>query len=106
MGFATYALRQHKSFVFTEIVSVTAEKVDKITYEELFLTVHTITGDGVAVGELDEGFAELEKALSAHLKEFPDRWKADAEERPAGARNEIWRRGDPLRDSECTHCRH
>lgn len=95
-GFTTGAFRSKKSFTFPKIVSVAAEKVDKITYEELFLIVHSSTGEGVVIGELDEGFADLEKALSDHLKGFPPDWKVGAEERPAGIRNEIWRGTQPF----------
>lgn len=95
-GFTTSAFRDRKSFTFPGIVCVASEKVDKITYEELFLVVHSSTGGGVVIGELDEGFADLEKALSGHLKGFPTDWKVDAEERPAGIRKEIWRSDEPF----------
>jgi hypothetical protein len=89
-GFATSGFRR-KSVSFEDIMSISAEKLDKITYEELFLIVHSASGEGVALGELDEGFADLEKSLITRLDNFPTNWKVHAEEIPAGTRNEIWR---------------
>jgi hypothetical protein len=75
---------------FADIAEVAAEKVGKITYDEVFLIVRGQSGDALTLGELDEGFAEAEQALRAHLPDFPSNWLATAEQTPVGIRAQVW----------------
>ncbi|HYJ52438.1 MAG TPA: hypothetical protein VEW04_04640 [Allosphingosinicella sp.] len=75
---------------FADIVDVAAEKVGKITYDEVFLIVRDRSGEAITCGELDEGFAEAEHALETHLSGFPSDWRAAAEEAPVGLRAQVW----------------
>lgn len=75
---------------FADIVEGAAEKVGKITYDEVFLIVRQQSGEGVTLGELDEGFAEAEEARRVHLPGFPSDWRAAAEEAPIGLRSQLW----------------
>ena len=72
------------------VTEVAAEKVGKVTYDELFLIVREHSGDAVAIGELDEGFAEAEQALRSYLPNFPTDWKPTAEASPIGVRVQVW----------------
>jgi hypothetical protein len=75
---------------FADIVEVNAEKVGKITYDEVFLIVRDRSGGGVTLGELDEGFADAEQALRTHLPGFPADWRDLAEQSHLGARTQVW----------------
>jgi hypothetical protein len=75
---------------FADIAEVAAEKVGKITYDEVFLIVRNQSGEAITCGELDEGFTEAERALEKHLSGFPSDWRAAAEEAPVGLRAQVW----------------
>jgi hypothetical protein len=75
---------------FDDIAEIEAEKVGKITYDELFLIVRDHLGSGLTLGELDEGFAEAEEALRERLPGFPSDWRDLAEESSVGARERVW----------------
>jgi hypothetical protein len=75
---------------FAEIEEVAAEKVGKITHDEVFLIVREQSGDSITLGELDDGFVEAEQALRARLPGFPSDWWAAAEQAPVGIRAQIW----------------
>jgi hypothetical protein len=75
---------------FADIAEVAAEKVGKVTYDEVFLIVREQSGDAITLGELDEGFADAEQALRARLPGFPLNWWAVAEQRPVGVRAQVW----------------
>lgn len=75
---------------WSDVVHVYAEKVDKITYEELFLILEDAAGKTIVTGELDKGFRNFEAAMSMKLDEFPLDWRVPLErETPAPVR-EIW----------------
>src|SRR5687768_15492766 len=78
---------------FADIMEVAAEKVGKITYDEVFLIVRGQTGDAVTLGELDAGFADAEQALRTRLPGFPSNWWAAAEQAPVGIRKQVWPTG-------------
>jgi hypothetical protein len=75
---------------FEDIAEVTAEKVGKITYDEVFLIVREQSGHAITLGELDEGFREAEEALRARLANFPREWWDRAEQTPVGVRTHVW----------------
>jgi len=75
---------------FADIVEVAAEKVGKVTYDEVFLILRDQSGDAITCGELDEGFAEAEQALGTHLSCFPSDWRAAAEAASVGLRAQVW----------------
>jgi hypothetical protein len=75
---------------FADIVEVAAEKVGKITYDEVFLIVRDHSGGRVTLGELDERFADAEQALRTHLAGFPSDWRDLAEQSPVGGRAQVW----------------
>lgn len=75
---------------FANIAEVAAEKVGKITYDEVFLIVRGQSGEAITLGELDDGFAEAEQALRARLPGFPPDWWAAAEQAPVGSRAQVW----------------
>jgi hypothetical protein len=75
---------------FADIIEVAAEKVGKVTYDEVFLLVREQSGDAITLGELDQGFAEAEQALRARLPGFPSNWWATAEQAPVGMRAKLW----------------
>ena len=75
---------------FADIAEVAAEKVGKITYDEVFLIVRERAGDTVTLGELDEGFTEAEQALRSRLVGFPADWWATAEQAAVGVRVQVW----------------
>ena len=82
--------RDAGSVCLANIAEVAAEKVDKVTYDEVFLIVREHSGDAVALGELDEGFAQAEAALRAHLTGFPLDWRVGIERAPVGIREQVW----------------
>ncbi len=75
---------------FADITEVAAEKVGKITYDEVFLIVRELSGHALTLGELDEGFREAEQALRARLPSFPSDWWDAAEQAPVGVRAQVW----------------
>ncbi|URD60726.1 hypothetical protein M8312_13255 [Sphingomonas sp. KRR8] len=75
---------------FTDIAEVAAEKMDKVTYEEVFLIVQARTGEVITLGELDEDFAQAEQVLRMRLEGFSENWWQEAEQRPAGLRAKVW----------------
>lgn len=79
---------------FADITNVAAEKVSKITYDEVFLIVQGQSGDTVTLGELDAGFADAEQALRARLPGFPSNWWTAAEQAPVGFREQVWPAGE------------
>lgn len=81
--------RTHR-LAFSEMVSVAAEKVSKVTYDEVFLIILGHSGDGLVLGELDDGFANAEQVLRARLAAFPSDWWARAEQAPVGVTEEVW----------------
>lgn len=81
-----------KSVLIDEIVSIYAEKVDKVTFDELFLVLEDSGGNGLTVGELDQGFAELEPTLAVRLNGFPGDWRQKLELADAGRRDKVWQR--------------
>jgi hypothetical protein len=89
-GFTATHRKKIWTIAFTEIKSVSAEKVGKITYDEVFLIIHHVSGDDLHLGELDNGFAALEHAFREQLRDFPQDWWAKAEAAPVGARNKVW----------------
>lgn len=76
---------------FADIAEVASEKLDKLTYEEVFLIIREQSGNAITLGELDDGFAEAEQALRARLPGFPSDWWSEAEQRPTGVRIQVWR---------------
>lgn len=77
---------------FTDMAEIAAEKMDKVTYEEVFLIVQAHADEAITLGELDEGFAEAEQALRMRLEGFQASWREAAEDRPAGIRAQVWLR--------------
>jgi hypothetical protein len=75
---------------FSEIAEVAAEKVDKVTYAEVFLIVRAQSGNVITIGELDEGFGEAEALLRTHLAGFRSDWWTVAEQAPVGLRAQVW----------------
>ncbi len=75
---------------FADIAEAAAEKVGKITYDEVFLIVQGQSGNDLTLGELDDGFAEAEQALQARIPGFPADWWAAAEQAPVGIRAQVW----------------
>ena len=75
---------------FADVADVTAEKVGKVTYDEVFLIVREHSGNSITSGELDEGFTEAEQALRTRLAGFPSDWRATAEQAPVGVRGHVW----------------
>ena len=86
--------RRGSAVCFHNITDVAAEKVSKITYDEVFLIVRGKSGDTVTLGELDAGFADAEQALRARLPGFPTNWWAAAEQAPVGFREQVWPTGE------------
>lgn len=72
------------------VAEVAAEKIGKITYDEVFLIVRDHSGNSVSIGELDDGFAEAETALRAHVPNIPADWRANAEASPVGTWMQVW----------------
>jgi hypothetical protein len=89
-GFTAAQGKHSRAVEFDKIATVAAEKVGKITYDEVFLIIRDQSGDGVTLGELDDGFAAVERELRARLPNFPAGWWAEAEASPIGIRTEIW----------------
>lgn len=81
---------RRRAIRFADIAEIAAEKVCKITYEEVFLIVRERSGAAAALGELDEGFADAERALRAHLPGFAANWYAIADQAPFGVRSQVW----------------
>jgi hypothetical protein len=75
---------------FNDIAQVAAEKIGKVTYDEVFLIVQERAGGAVTLGELDDGFAEAEQALRAYLSGFPSDWWTTAEQTAVGLRVQVW----------------
>lgn len=75
-----------------DIVEVASEKMDKITYEELFLILRGHNGTALALGELDDGIDQAAAALRSRLPGFPADWRTEAESHDAGVRAILWRR--------------
>jgi hypothetical protein len=90
-GFRTTTL------TFEEITEVSAENVDKVTYDEDFLIIRGCGDEFIAVGELDDGFRDLEMALSARLDGFRSQWSEKRETLASGVREQVWRKDDDLR---------
>lgn len=51
----------------SDIVAVDGAKVDKVTYEENFLVLTKADGTKIPIGELADGIAEFEQAISTSL---------------------------------------
>lgn len=75
---------------FADIIEVAAEKIGKVTYDEVFLIVRDKAGAAITFGELDEGFADAAQALRGRLPDFPSDWQGAAEMAAVGIRNQVW----------------
>ena len=73
-----------------DIADVAVEKVGMLDFDELFLIVRDQSGEGVVLGERDEGFSEAEQILRSILPGFPSDWYARADQGPTGLRLQIW----------------
>ena len=89
-GLLIVAGRNGRAVNFTDIVEVAAEKVGKLTYDEVFLIVRGQSGEAISLGELDDGFADAEQALRSRLPGFPSDWWIAAEQAPVGIRAQVW----------------
>lgn len=74
----------------SEIVGAEGTKVDKVTYEENFLVLTRADGTKIPIGELADGFAEFEQAISTSLNGFPKEWRVAVEREPAGKYLSLW----------------
>lgn len=75
---------------WSDVVRVSAEKVDKITYEENFLIIEDAAGKMIAIGELDEGFRRFEALMRMKLDKFPLEWREALERETPAPRRQIW----------------
>lgn len=82
--------RRGGAVCLADIAEVASEKVGKITYDEVFLIVRDHSGNGVTLGELDEGFADAVQELRVRLPDFPSDWHGAAEQTPVGVRAQVW----------------
>lgn len=73
------------------ISHVYAEKVDKITYDEVFIIVKA-DQEYLSIGEMDDDFRSVELGLKENLPNFPADWQSNVERGEAGARTQIWSR--------------
>jgi hypothetical protein len=76
----------------SEIVAAEGAKVDKVTYEENFLVLTRADGTKIPIGELADGFAEFEQAISTSLNGFPKEWRVAVEREPPGKYVSLWTR--------------
>lgn len=83
-GFRSQTMR------WQDVMRVYAEKIDKLTYEELFIILEDNARNAVSVGELDEAFSQFEAELQIKLKQFPSGWRVSSESRATGHREQIW----------------
>lgn len=74
----------------SNIASISGTKVDKVTFDENYLVLTSVSGEKVSVGELAEGFAELDQALCAMLLDFPKHWRTRVETMQAGESIDLW----------------
>lgn len=80
-----------KRIGWDEISHVYAEKVDKITYDEIFIIVQA-GQEYLSIGEMDDDFRSVEIGLQENLPNFPVDWQSSVEIGEAGARTQIWSR--------------
>lgn len=81
-----------QSMNWDEIDIIYGEKLDKITYKELFLIVSSHSGANIVIGEMDEGFVAWEACLKRILGDFAPDWRALLEVEEPGMRKKIWHR--------------
>lgn len=86
-----------KSMSWKDVSHIYGEKVDKVTYEELFLILDDSGGELLTAGEMDQGFADFEATLHAKLDRFPADWRAKLESAAAGVRDQLWSREDKIK---------
>ena len=75
---------------WSAVTAIHAQRVNRITYDELFLVFEQADGKPVSVGELDKGFAAFCEALRILFPSIEANWYALAETQ-AGKAVEIWR---------------
>jgi len=73
-----------------DINAISGICIDKITYDENFLILHLDNGRVLEIGELDDGFADVTRALAGQLKRFPVDWMAHITEKDSP--KTIWTR--------------
>jgi hypothetical protein len=81
--------------LWDNVFRVYGEKLDKITYEELFLVLEDSDGLVLAVGEMDQGFSEFEAEIYVHLDKFPGDWRQKLDSIASGVRDQLWCRKNP-----------
>jgi hypothetical protein len=81
---------KHQEMRWGDVVRVSAEKVDKITYEENFLIIEDSAGKMIAIGELDKGFRRFEALMRMKLEKLPLDWRAPLERETPAPRRQIW----------------
>jgi hypothetical protein len=77
---------------YADVDYVYGEKIDKITYQELFLVFEIHRMHRVAIGEGDQGFENLEDELPKYFKNFPLNWRSKIETENPGVNVELWAR--------------
>ena len=75
---------------FSDVVQIQGVKLDKITLEENFLVFKTAKGDQMEIGELFDGFDNLESSLTASFQGFPQNWRARLENGPSQRFLALW----------------
>jgi hypothetical protein len=89
-GFVVTEAGSRSSILLSEIVAVHGTKVDKITYEEIFLVVMKGDGSGISIRELAVGFSEFEQVITASLSGFPTDWRMAVERKSEGEYVTLW----------------
>lgn len=78
------------SMKWDDVAGIYGEKLDKITYEEIFLIVSNRSGEKIAIGEMDDGFKMWEIKLRQIFGDIASDWRNKLEASEPGIREEIW----------------
>ncbi|WP_443747428.1 PH domain-containing protein [Asticcacaulis solisilvae] len=80
---------RHKTVKWSSVVAIHARRVDRVTYDEIFLMLELADGRSVSIGELDKGFAAFREALPDTFPNMETNWYSLAE-RHDGKPVRVW----------------
>ncbi len=78
-----------KSVKWSAVMAIHARRIDRVTYDEIFLIFELSDGKSISVGELDKGFAMFREALADAFADMEANWHSLAEAY-AGTPVQVW----------------
>jgi hypothetical protein len=64
---------------WTRVRRIVAQKVDRVTYDEVFIRIDSLDGSSIVVGQLDSGFDALIQQIAGRFVSKDSTWLAEVD---------------------------